>query len=324
MSHFNTSTLIILTFCYVTASFGGIRGFGGWNAFSSDKNAKNDATANPIKSPTNNPIIIDPESICFNELEWKSYNNQIYLNGNKFNIKGLSWSGFETQNFELFGLNIHTTNWYLNWMVDNGFNALRLPFSQRFMNPISNQNAYKAVVEAAGQLGILVVPDFHSKTTNPAKHGFNRLNKAKAINVWQKVAILLKHEYNVFIADLFNEPHDVKTEQWDEWIQFCEDIAYAIWSKDVNWLVAMQGTNTDCLIPTCSRGENLQDIRNTGIRFNVTQFGDNRFIYSPHVEFQRDYSNIAWNSHWGYLVNDSDIMNDAAIVIGEFGTDHTG
>ncbi len=41
-----------------------------------------------------------------------NHNKQIYLNEVKFNIKWLSW-------YELSGLNVHTMNWYLNWIVDN-------------------------------------------------------------------------------------------------------------------------------------------------------------------------------------------------------------
>ena len=37
-----------------------------------------------------------------------------------------------------------------------------------------------------------------------------------------------------------------------------------------------------------------------------------------------DYSESAWQSHWGYLVDGTYSSNEAAVVIGEFGTTYTG
>merc|ERR1719232_2055452 len=39
-------------------------------------------------------------TVCIDEgaLQWRSYDNKLYLNGNVFHMKGLSWFGFETGN----------------------------------------------------------------------------------------------------------------------------------------------------------------------------------------------------------------------------------
>ena len=89
-------------------------------------------------------------------------------------------------------------------------------------------------------------PDFHSKTAGSWTDGLDTINRAQAIATWETMADLLKDEWNVFIADIFNEPHDVDNNEWSEWVQFCEDAAAAIWAKGVNWMVAVEGTNWQC------------------------------------------------------------------------------
>ena len=41
------------------------------------------------------------------------------MNGNRFNMKGLSWFGFETSNYNLYGLDYHDMDWYFDWMLDH-------------------------------------------------------------------------------------------------------------------------------------------------------------------------------------------------------------
>eukprot|EP01083_Nonionella_stella_P158890 517664_1 len=170
--------------------------------------------------------------------------------------------------------------------------------------------------------------DFHSQQAGAFQEGYKGLNEVNAIATWEMVADLLKDEWNVFIADIFNEPHDVENNEWGNWIQFTEDAAKAIWAKGVNWLVAVEGTNWQCNTINCAWGENLEGVRNTGITFDEESYGINRFIWSPHV-YGADvtgnpYSDAGWTSHWGYLVDGTHATNKAASVIGEFGTRYTG
>ena len=71
-------------------------------------------TAPTTPYPTGPTVCIDDDA-----LEWRSYDNKLYLNGNEFNMKGLSWFGFETTNYNLYGLDVHDMDWYLQWMVDH-------------------------------------------------------------------------------------------------------------------------------------------------------------------------------------------------------------
>ena len=71
--------------------------------------------------------------------------------------------------------------------------------------------------------------------------------------------------------------------EWSDWISFCESAAAALWTKGVDWLVAVEGTNWDCDVVNCAWGENLEGVRNFGRTFDLDSFGSDRFIWSPHV-----------------------------------------
>ena len=52
---------------------------------------------------------------------------------------------------------------------------------------------------------------------------------------------------------MYNEPHDVgnynqgsKKYQWNDYIDWIEDMAEALLDEGVNWLFGVQGTNSDC------------------------------------------------------------------------------
>jgi len=225
-------------------------------------------TAPTTPHPTGPTMCVDEDA-----LEWRSYGNQLMLNGNEFNLKGLSWFGFETTSYNLYGLDVHDMDWYLQWMVDHGFNAVRLPFSIDFMASESHRNLYKEAVQKMGEYGLLVMADLHSGTPGVWTEGFWGRGDSEGVSTWETVADLLVDEWNVFIADVFNEPHDILNSQWADWIDFCESVADTIWQKGVNWLVAVEGTNSECSVSGCCWGENLEGVRDKGITFDLDTYG---------------------------------------------------
>ena len=48
-------------------------------------------------------------------------------------------------------------------------------------------------------------------------------------------------------------------------------------------MVAVEGTNWDCAVVSCAWGENLEGVRDDGTTFDLDTYGENRFIWSPHV-----------------------------------------
>ena len=148
-----------------------------------------------------------------NNIEWTSFNNQIYLNGERFNMKGLSWFGFETVNGNLYGLDKHSMEWYFEWMVDKGFNAIRLPFASDFLNN-GGWDSYISAVTKAGEYGIFIMLDMHSKWVGSYQDGLDTINKADEIETWRTLAekLVAADAWNILFVDVFNEPHDVSNE----------------------------------------------------------------------------------------------------------------
>jgi endoglucanase len=50
-----------------------------------------------------------------------------------FHVKGVSWFGFETQDFVVNGLWIHDMDFYVNILKENDINVLRIPFSEEWI-----------------------------------------------------------------------------------------------------------------------------------------------------------------------------------------------
>ena len=233
----------------------------------------------------------------------------ILLNGIEFNMKGVAWFGFETDTYIVHGLASwanggHDYTYYLQFLQDNGFNAIRLPFSQDLVdfnptisstqinggetslntNTFSGKTALEAmdiIIEAAGEYGILIMLDFHSKSNNAYTQGFYDLNPTTAQAAWQVMANRYKDYWNVFMLDVYNEPHDVSNGQFWEWIDYCETIGNdLIDNYGVNWLVAVQGTNAVNLAGHWTNwGGNLEPAASDPVTLNTAK----RVVYSPHV-----------------------------------------
>ena len=144
------------------------------------------------------------------------------------------------------------------------------------------------------------MPDLHSIVKGAFTEGI--ASKSQIIDAWSTMTTLLKNEWNIIAADLFNEPHDVSNSAWGSYISDMEDVADSIWSTGVNWMVAIEGTNWDCNVINCAWGENLEGVREQGVTFTNENYGTNRFIWSPHV-YGEDvtgnplYSEAGWQSH---------------------------
>ena len=151
-------------------------------------------------------------------------------------------------NRALYGLDIHNMDWYFDWMLDRGFNAIRMPFSSDFINQ-GGLDSYVDAVKSAGDKGLFVMLDMHSKTPGNWMDGLYTINQATEVGTWRTIAeaMVSAGVWNAMFVDVFNEPHDVTNSQWGDWIDFCEDVANAVWDAGLNSLIAVEGTNYDCM-----------------------------------------------------------------------------
>ena len=62
-------------------------------------------------------------------LNFQSKDGQLLLNGARFSLKGANFFGFETPTYVLHGLWSVSLASLLDFVKENSFNALRIPFS---------------------------------------------------------------------------------------------------------------------------------------------------------------------------------------------------
>lgn len=194
----------------------------------------------------------------------------ITLGGKRVNIKGVNWSGFQTQTFAPDGLWATTLAKGLDFLQKNGFNALRLPFSAEMAlgldtirvprekvaaepafaaGGVTTGQAMDRVVQECKKRGILVLLDFHH--LQAAGHDIKPLwydatyPEAKVVDAWTKIAARYKDEPWVFAADLKNEPHGEATwgsgDRKTDWAAAAERMADALHKVNPRLLVFVEG-----------------------------------------------------------------------------------
>lgn len=153
----------------------------------------------------------------------------VLLNGKKLHVKGVSWFGFEGDNAIADGLWQHSVDSYLDFLVANQFNALRMPLA--FNNVLLNPRPLKSMLSAepsflgktslallekivirAAQKGILVLLDMHRLNSSlwPDPHGLwynDQVTFEMLKSAWTELARRFCRHWNVFGADIFNEVH---------------------------------------------------------------------------------------------------------------------
>jgi endoglucanase len=109
-------------------------------------------------------------------LNWKAINNRIEIDNRQFRMKGVSWFGFEIIEKILGGTDLVSYLDVLDFLQENDFNLIRLPFSweifitnssagdfNKTFNPdfvgLSFPQMYDKVVDSASERGILVMLD---------------------------------------------------------------------------------------------------------------------------------------------------------------------
>mmetsp|Transcript_95231 Transcript_95231/g.116600 ORF Transcript_95231/g.116600 Transcript_95231/m.116600 type:complete len:402 (+) Transcript_95231:37-1242(+) len=272
------------------------------------------------------------------------------LNGERFNLKGLSWFGFETSQYVFHGLWAQDYHTLIDFMKNYSFNAIRIPFSCEGVinNPIPNSiNFYQMnqdlqnltslqvldkMITALGDAGILVLLDMHSlETGGYLEDGLwydDKYPQTTTMQVWETMVNRYKGFWNVIAIDVFNEPFDgtwgtgtVSTD-FNTW---CQTVGNQVHGMGVDWLIFCEGVaNSPPCTDACFWGGDLQGVKSQPVTLNMP----NKIVYSPHcygpdVAYQ-DYfqaSNFPdnmpeiWDTHFGYIRS----LNKAATALGEWG-----
>jgi endoglucanase len=276
--------------------------------------------------------------------------NRILDSGNQpVRIAGVNWFGFETGNYVVHGLWTRDYRSMLDQIKAEGFNTVRLPYSNQMFDAGSMPNsidfsggknadlagrtpieAMDKVIAYAGSISLKVILDRHRPDSGAqsALWYTSRYSEARWIADWQMLARRYAGNTTVIGADLHNEPHDPATwgdgNQSTDWRLAAERAGNAILSVNPSWLIFVEGI--ECVSGSCNWwGGNLRRAGAAPVRLNVP----NRLVYSahdyPHEVYPQPWfsdpsypANLPahWDANWGYLFK----QGIAPVLLGEFGT----
>jgi chitinase len=270
-------------------------------------------------------------------------NQIIDATGTPVRIAAVNWFGLETATMAPHGL--HTRNWkdMMDQMAEQGFNAIRLPFSGQAilengtpngidfsLNPdlvgLSSLQLMDKIIGYAGEIGLRILLDHHRSFAGDGPNGNGlwydgRFTEARWIDMWEDLAARYRGNPTVIGADLQNEPHAAS---WDAWASAAERAGNAILAVNPDWLIVVEGVSSHAG-QSYWWGGNLIGARDRP----VDLIADNKLVYSPHdypnsiypqpffyaADFPNNMPGI-FDKFWGYLWSE-DI---APVLLGEWGT----
>ena len=268
-------------------------------------------------------------------------------------LRGVNWSGFETDNHAPHGLWTRDCTDMLVQIKELGYNIIRLPFSLECVSSNSvtgidfNNGKNQAlkdkkplevmdfVIQEAGRQGLMILLDSHrlNDSYTPGLWYGDGFCEADWIDGWTLLAKRYKNQANVIGADLKNNPHGAAT--WGsgdiatDWRLAAERCGNAILSVNSDWLIVVEGISGTVAGQKLSShwwGGNLEGVRHNPVRLSVP----NKLVYSIHEYgagvFERewfkkptleilDVLKYRWQMGFNYIASE----NIAPILIGEFG-----
>ena len=273
------------------------------------------------------------------------------LNASNEEIKfsGVNWFGFETSSKAPHGLDVRSLKSILSQIKSQGYNVIRLPFSNAMLKPgakpsginyrlnadlegLTSLQVMDKVIAGAEARGLKVILDNHRSSPGggPESGGLwytQEYPESKWISDWKRLASRYKNSQAVVAVDLRNEPYGACWGCGDpsrDWRLTAEKAGNAILSVNPNLLIIVEGVDEYNGQYTWWGG-NLMGAKDHPVRLDVPD----RLVYSTHeypetVYRQRwfrdrnypDNLPAIWDRYWGYLVKE-DI---APVLIGEFGT----
>jgi endoglucanase len=266
--------------------------------------------------------------------------------GNTVTLTGVNWFGFETSLFAPDGLSVRNYKSMLNQMVTDGFNTIRLPYSNALFQPgntptginyklnpdlkgLSGLALMTKIVDAATSRGLMVIldqhrPDQYAQSPLPAS---GSLTEQDWINDWVKLARQFRNNHLVIGADLHNEPKGPAT--WGtgnpqtDWRLMAEKAGDAVLKVNPHWLVFVEGID-NYQGQYYWWGGDLQAAK----RYPVVLSEPGHLVYEAH-DYGPDVYNqswfqaknfpdnlpAVWIKNWAYLKE----QNVAPVLLGEFG-----
>jgi endoglucanase len=255
---------------------------------------------------------------------WHTSGSQILdANGQAVRIAGINWYGFETTDEVVHGLWAQDYHTILSAIKNNGYNVVRLPFSNQMVEtPIIPSNiSYSGsngpintdlqglnslqimdkVLAYAGQLGLHVILDNHRSEAGNSAEGnglwyTTQYPETAWINDWKTLAQRYLNNATVIGMDLRNEPHNATSggSCWgcvtpaNDWRLAAQRGGNAVLGVNPNLLIFVEGN--DCYNGDCDWwGGNLEGAQAYPVVLNVAH----RLVYSAH-----DYGPNLYRQNW--------------------------
>src|SRR6476469_2297407 len=220
-------------------------------------------------------------------------------------LRGVNWFGLETELHAPHGLWVRDYEEMLAQIKSLGYNVIRLPFSVQALrsNKVdgidfkigANQvlegksplEIMDAVVQAAGQQGLLVLLDCHQLNDQsiPELWYGDGFTEADWIDTWKMLATRYRNQPQVIGADLKNEPHGRASwgtnDTATDWRLAAERAGNAILAVNPNWLIVVEGVENNVPGQKLAghwQGGNLEGVKRYPVRLAVK----NKLVYSPH------------------------------------------
>jgi endoglucanase len=257
---------------------------------------------------------------------WHTLGNQILDSNNKpVRIAGINWSGFETPAEVVHGLYAQDYKYILDGIKSNGYNSIRLPYSNQMVKyPIVPSPAYIAygnaggpintdlqglnslqildkIVEYAGEIGLRIILDNHRSEAGETaeENGLwytAEYPESNWISDWEMLAKHYKGNETVIGMDLRDEPHAVgeggawwtSADEASDWHLAAERAGNAILNVNPKLLIFVEGTDTRNN-DWYWWGGNLLGVKKSPVVLDVK----NQLVYSAH-----DYGPVLYPQSW--------------------------
>lgn len=278
-----------------------------------------------------------------NSNEWTTKKGQIYLNEKPVSLRGLSWFGFETQDFVINGLWSHPMEWYVDLLSRLQINSVRVPFSSEWIYYHFDLYPYDGLVSAdpgsQHKTSIEILNRFFDLTQEKGITillDLHRLHKEYISELWYSptdrkyttetffdtwFAILDRYQDrpNLMGIDLINEPHGPATfgtgNPSNDWKMFVENAIPRFVERypDRKWLFFIEGIEW---------GHTFRDYRNHP--FDLPDVLQTRIVFSPHVYGKSVVASTPsdvwslhnnWKNDYGFLRTEL----EKTVVPGEWG-----
>jgi Ca2+-binding RTX toxin-like protein len=268
--------------------------------------------------------------------------------GQEFKISAVNWFGMEGTNYAPGGLDVRSYTSMMDQMVELGFNAIRLPFSNQLfdagstprginfgLNPdlqgLTGLQIMDKIVDYASKIGLRLILDNHrSAAGDGTQNGLwydSHYTESRWISDWKMLAGRYADDPTVIGFDLHNEPH---ASTWGDgsattdWQAAATRAGNAVLAVNPNLLVIVEGI-ANYGGDSYWWGGNLQGVKDHPVVLNVA----NQLVYSPHdypnsiyaqpwfntPDFPKNLSEV-FSKNWGYIFE----QNIAPIFVGELGT----